>query len=61
MIKNEYSLYSKHIKGQEQFIADKLSRNFDLTKDELTNFFPIIFPKQAPPNFHLVDHPEEIS
>ena len=61
MIAKDFSLYSKHIMGQENFIADEQSRNFDSSKNEPTKILPILYPKQAPPNFYLVNLPEDLS
>ena len=61
MVKNEFSIYSEHIKGEKNNVADLLSREFSLDNSSLTNKITHSFPEQAPPNLEIIKLPQEIS
>ena len=52
--------YSQWFPGNENNVADALSREIDLTDDELTNLLRLRFPSQMPPHFKIVPLPNEI-
>ena len=60
MIKNEFSIYSEHIKGDHNNVADTLSRNFDLNPKDLTSLLYSSFPKQMPREFKIINIPQSI-
>ena len=61
MIKNEFSLYSEHIKGDNNNVADALSRNFNLNNTDLISFLHASYPKQMPKDFKIIEVPENIA
>ena len=52
--------YSQWFAGKENNVADALSRELDLTDDELTNLLRLRFPSQMPSHFKIVPLPNEI-
>ena len=54
------SIFSEHIKGERNNIADTLSREFTYTKDDLTNYIIHSFPKQVSQNFAIIGVPQEL-
>ena len=60
MMKEEHSLYSEHIKGDNNNVADTLSREFDLSKKKLTDLLYRSFPSQMPKSFTIIELPKEI-
>ena len=60
VVKNEFSIFSKHIKGERNNVANTLSREFEHTKDNLTNYIIHSFPKQVSQNFAIIDVPQEL-
>jgi hypothetical protein len=52
--------YSQWFPGIKNNVADALSREMDLSDDELTNLLRLSFPKQTPENFVIVPLPNEI-
>jgi len=53
-------LYSQHIPGQKNVVADLLSRNFTHSNSQLTTFVLETFPSQVPPSFTVSPLPQEI-
>ncbi len=60
MVKNEFSIFSEHIKGEQNSVADTLSREFSLTKSELTSHITRLFPQQVSQNFTIIDIPQDL-
>ena len=60
MMKEQFSLYSEHIKGESNNVADTLSSDFSKNKYNLTQHLYSSFPKQMPKNFVIIDPPREI-
>ena len=58
-LEKESSLYSQHIKGKANLIADMLSRDHHLSEIQLTFLFRTILPKQTPKNFAIYPLTEE--
>lgn len=59
IIKEEHSIYAEHIKGSHNNIADSLSREFQFSKQQLTNLLYHAFDEQMPPRFAILDLPEK--
>ena len=59
LMKNDSALYSQHIRGGRNFIADALSRDHHLSDDQLTFAFHTLLPSQTPKNFKLFQPTEE--
>ncbi len=53
-------LYSQHIAGKQNVVADYLSRNFDLSEEELTSFVLSNYTNQVPTSFKTSHLPQEI-
>ena len=53
------ALYSQHIRGRHNIIADSLSRDHYLSITQLTNSFLRLYPDQTPPNFRILPLPEK--
>ena len=51
IVSHETSLYSQHIKGTENIIADSLSRDFHKSDQTLTNIFNQILPQHTEASF----------
>jgi hypothetical protein len=61
LINNNCCLYSQHIKGVTNKVADALSRLHHYSPDSLTSFLFQHYPSQVPPTFQLAPLPPEIS
>jgi hypothetical protein len=62
MLANNTCLYSQHIPGVSNTVADALSRRFDLDDDSLTSFILSSHAPQVPPFFKIYPvHPEIVS
>ena len=59
-IDNNATLYSQHIKGSHNFIADSLSRDHHIDESVLTSAFLSLLPDQTPSNFRISTLPAEI-
>ena len=60
-MRNDSALYSQHIQGKQNFIADSLSRDHHLTNEQLTHAFTTLFPRQTPPNFAISPLPSDVT
>jgi len=60
LLKADCCLYSQHIAGVTNPVADLLSRKFDLPHSELSSFIQLYYPKQVPPSFNISSLPPEI-
>ena len=60
LVSNETPLYSQHIKGTENIIADSLSRDFHKSDQTLTNIFDQILPQQTSALFHIKQLPRNV-
>jgi hypothetical protein len=60
LLQADCCLYSQPIPGKYNVIADTLSRQFDLTHDNLTSFILSNYNFQAPPSFKISPLPQEI-
>jgi hypothetical protein len=60
MIDSDSCLYSQWFKGEENIIADALSRDFHLPDAELTFLIVHSLPHQVPPGFKITTVPPEI-
>ena len=58
---NNTSLFSQHISGIRNSIADTLSRDFHLSNSDLTEIILSHLPKQVHSQFKIVSHPRDIS
>ena len=61
MLNNETALYSQHIRGVHNFIADSLSRDHHLPDETLIDSFYSLLPLQTPKNFHISPLPKKIT
>ena len=59
--KNHVSLFTQHIPGCNNIIADALSRDFHLSDSALTDLLILYLPQQERCNFHIVPHPKKIT
>ena len=61
MMDNQAALYSQHVKGSHNVIADSLSRDFHIDSDKLTFILRSLYPTQVGENFHILPQlPNEI-
>ena len=60
LVNNKTYLYSQHIKGTENIIADSLSMDFHKSDQTLTNIFNQILPQQTAVLFHIKHLPSNI-
>jgi hypothetical protein len=60
LLQADCCLYSQHIAGEKNVVADYLSRNFIYTNDQLTSFILSSFPHQVPPSFTISPLPPDI-
>lgn len=60
LMEHDSALYSQHIRGLENFIADSLSRDHHLTTQQLTFAFRTLLPSQMPTNFVISTLPREL-
>jgi hypothetical protein len=61
LIQHDCCLYSQHIQGVHNNVADALSRKHDYSPTELQNYISTSFPAQVPNTFHIDPLPPEIS
>ena len=61
MLNNETALYSQHIRGVHNFIADSLSRDHHLPDETLIDSFYSLLPLQTPKNFRISPLPKKIT
>ena len=59
-ISNEVSLYSQHIKGTKNIIAESLSKDFNISYQPLPKLFDSILPSQTAEPFHIKLLPRDI-
>ena len=58
----EVALYSQHVPGSQNVIADSLSRDHHIDTNKLTFLLKQLYPSQAKENFHILQElPREIS
>ena len=60
LINNDSALYSQHIRGIHNIIADMLSRDCHIPATHLVHMFNLLLPKQTPKNFRISTLPPEI-
>ena len=60
IIASDSSLYSQHIRGVYNIIADALSRDFHITDDWLTTLLYFYYPEQMPANFKIQNLNKEV-
>ena len=60
-IENDIKEYSQWFEGKKNQVADALSREFELSDENLTNTLRSLFPSQLPEHFKIVPLPIEIS
>ena len=60
LIRNESALYSQHIAGKHNIIADSLSRDHHIPDKKLTFALKTAFTSQVPEEFVLTTPPKEI-
>ncbi len=60
LMEEDCCLYSQHIKGVHNNVADALSRLHHYSPEDLTSFILHQYPTQVPPTFQLVPLPQEI-
>jgi hypothetical protein len=60
LLQADCCLYSQHIAGVSNTVADILSRKFDLPQPDLSTFITSHYPKQVPLSFKISPLPQEI-
>ena len=60
LVSHETSLYSQHIKGTENIIADSLSRDSHKSDQNLTKIFNQILPQQTAASFYIKQLPRNV-
>ncbi len=60
LLSNHSCLYSQHIPGVSNGVADALSRRFDITDNDLTNFICSTYQNQVPASFQIYPVNQEI-
>jgi len=60
LIKNDSALYSQHIRGVHNIIADILSRDWHIPESHIIHMFDSLLPEQMPPNFKISTLPPGI-
>ena len=60
LIDNDSALYSQHIRGIHNIIADMLSRDCHIPATHLVHMFQLLLPQQTPKNFRISTLPPEI-
>ena len=60
LMERDSALYSQHIKGKQNFIADSLSRDHHIQDDKLTFAFQQLLPEQVPASFEICPPPPEV-
>ena len=61
LISNDAALYSQHVPGRHNAIADMLSRDHHISNDQLTLLFHHVYPEQTPKNFGIYPLPTTIN
>jgi hypothetical protein len=61
MLDNNTCLYSQWFPGKANAVADSLSRDLDLTTNQLTTHLKTLFPTQHPTDFRISPLPAEIT
>jgi hypothetical protein len=61
LIEADCCVYSQHINGIHNNVADALSRRFDLSDEDLTSFILSSFPSQVPKTFKIYQLPQNLS
>ena len=62
LLKSESALYPQHIPGEENIVADSLSRDFHIPDKHLQLLLTSLFPRQAPKNLTILNRlPREIT
>ena len=61
LIENDAALYSQHIPGRFNAIADMLSRDHHISDEQLTFIFRSIYPEQTPRSFAISPLPTTIT
>jgi len=61
VINSKCCLYSQRFPGDENVVADALSRDFYLSNTDLSNLIIFLFPSQVPFGLSIQDLPTEIS
>ena len=59
-LENYSSLYSQHIPGKHNVVADSLSRDHHISTQKLTFVLKTIFPTQVPKHLKILEPPQEI-
>ena len=59
LVQRDSALYSQHIKGSHNFVADSLSRDTHIAADKLTFSLRNLLPEQVPTNFNISPPPPE--
>ena len=60
LLEADCCLYSQHIAGEKNIVADFLSRKFHLNHNDLTSLILTSFPSQVPPLFRVSPLPPDI-
>ena len=60
LLKHDATLYSQHIKGSQNIVADSLSRDLHLPNNVLLPLLTSVFPTQVPSNMRMTILPKEI-
>ena len=60
LIDHDAALYSQHIRGIHNIIADVLSRDCHIPDTHLIHIFNLLLPEQTPPNLKISTLPQEI-
>ena len=61
LLKKDAALYSQHIPGRHNALADMLSRDHHISDEQLTYIFHSIYPEQTPLNFRISPLPTEVT
>ena len=61
LLETDCTLYSQHVPGKQNVIADSLSRDHHVPDDILTQSLSRLLPEQIPSNFRMVELPTEIT
>ena len=60
LLDHDSTLYSQHVAGKQNAIADSLSRDTHIPDSHLVFALKSLYPQQIPSNFHLMTLPKEI-
>ena len=61
LLEQDCTLYSQHVPGKQNVIADSLSRDHHIPEEMLTKSLARLLPDQTPSNFRMVNLPTEIT